>query len=135
HPASPMVDPPILPGTEDVGRQFFPYGPPVNHLLLGVIGGEPDELGQYSLATGKLEPMGIVGSRPAWVPGSKRHFVFRRDIACYLYDLDLKREKRLFSVSPNTIYHLSFGAGGSKLYFTQTIRDADLWLGRIGPSR
>ena len=56
------------------------------------------------MASGKLERLGIEGARPVWVPGSSRQFVFERDSICYLYDLNLRREKRLFSVAPNTIY-------------------------------
>jgi hypothetical protein len=45
--------------------------------------------------------------------------------------LDLKREKRLFSVTPNKLNSTGFDESGQRIYFTQTIRDADLWTGQF----
>jgi hypothetical protein len=87
------------------------------------------------MASGKLERLGIEGARPVWVPGSSRQFVFERDSICYLYDLNLRREKRLFSVAPNTLCAVRLDESGRRIYFTQTIRDADLWMGQMGSSR
>ena len=134
HAGSPAVDPPGLPGFEGEARRFLFFGPPANQMFIGLIGDAANGIARYSMATGKLERLGIDGARPVWVPGG-RQFVFRRDSVCYLYDLDLKREKRLFSVAPNTIYALRLDENGRRIYFTQTIRDADLWMGQMGPSR
>ena len=135
YAGSPAIDPPSLPGFEGDGRSFLFFGPPVNEMSIGLIGGDANGIARYSTATGKLERLGIDGSRPVWVPGSGRQFVFKRDGVCYLYDLNLRREKRLFSVAPNTIYAMRLDESGRRIYFTQTIRDADLWMGQMGSSR
>jgi Tol biopolymer transport system component len=136
HSGSPANDLPSLPGFEGAGRGFLFFGPPANGMLIGDIDGTVRVIGRYSVTAGKLERLGIEGARPVWVPsGGDRQFVFKRGTTCYLYDLDLKREKRLFSVAPNKIYALRFDQSGRRIYFTQTIRDADLWMGQMRSGR
>jgi serine/threonine protein kinase len=132
--ASPVIDPPSLPGFEGVSHTFLLFGPPVNDRVIASEG-EENVIDLYGLTAAKVERLGIEGTRPVWVPGSGHQFVFKRGSACYLYDLDLKREKRLFSVAPNDIYAIHFDENGRRIYFTQTIRDADLWMGQMGSSR
>jgi len=128
HAASPAIDPPALPGfgSDD---QYLIFGPPVNETLIGLIG--DDAIARYSMVAGKLERLGITGGRPVWIPGTNRQFVYKRGGTCYLYDLDLRSEKRLFSVAPNTIYALRVDQSGRRIYFTQTIHDADVWMGQM----
>jgi Tol biopolymer transport system component len=133
--ALPVIDSPSLPGFEGEPRTFLLYGPPVNDMLLGYVDDGANRVFRYSMTAGKLERLGVEGDRPVWVSGSDRRFIFKRDSSCYLYDLDLRREKRLFSVAPNTIYAIRLDEGGGRIYFTQTIRDADLWMGQMGSSR
>jgi hypothetical protein len=104
-------------------------------MLLGNVDDGANRVFRYSMTAGKLERLGIEGDRPLWLQGSDRRFIFKRDSSCYLYDLDLRRETRLFSVAPNTIYAIRLDESGRRIYFTQTIRDADLWMGQMGSSR
>ena len=135
HAGSPAIDPPSLPGFEGETRPFLLYGPPVNDMLLGYFDDGTNRIFRYSMTAGKLEPLGIDGDRPLWVPGSAGQFIYKRDGICYLYDLDLRREKRLFSVAPNTIFAMRLDESGRRIYFTQTIRDSDLWMGQLDSSR
>jgi Tol biopolymer transport system component len=135
HAGLPVIDPPHLPGFEGETRTFLLDGPPVNDMLLGYVDDGGNRVFRYSLMTGTLERLGVEGDRPVWVQGSGRRFIFKRGSSCYLYDLDLRREKRLFSVAPNTIYAIRLDESGRRIYFTQTIRDADLWMGQMGSSR
>jgi hypothetical protein len=66
------------------------------------------------------------------VPGSNaRYFVFLRDDACLLYERERNRERRLFSTGHNQMYFLQMSATGRQIYFTETIRDAHLWMGEM----
>ncbi len=134
HPARPVVDPPGLPGFKGLDRVFL-VSALLNDTLLAYVEEDVTVIARYSMSTGKLERLGIEGSRPIWVPGRGRQFVFRRGSSCYLYDLESRREKRLFSVAPNGFYAMHFDESGRRLYFTQTIRDADLWMGQMESSR
>jgi serine/threonine protein kinase len=135
HAGSPAIDPPSLPGFEGETRTILLYGPPVNDMLLGFFDDGTNRIFSYSMTAGKLERLGIDGDRPLWVPGSGRQFIYKRDGICYLFDFDSRREKRLFSVAPNTIYAMHLDESGRRIYFTQIIRDADLWMGQLGSSR
>jgi len=130
-----LVDPPGLPGFAGEHGNFIFLGPPVNDVLIGWVYENFNSIVRYSLASGKPERLRIAGDRPIWVPGSNRQFIYTRDAACYLYDLDSQREKKLFSVAPNQIYELQFTPDGQRLYFTEAIRDANLWMGQMNPSR
>lgn len=132
---APLIDPPRLPGFEGLGPIFLILGPPANGVLIGEIEADRSEIAIYSLAEGKVERLGVEGNRPVWIAGQGRRFLFKRGSACYLYDLDSRREKRLFSVAPNSIYALSFYQSGSRIYFTQTIQDANIWMGQMESSR
>jgi len=130
----PIAEPAALPGFETLnGFSYAFVSPPENGLLLGHIAGNgANPLVMYSLADGKLTRLGIKGTRPAWVPGSNtRYFVFLRDDSCFLYDRERHREKRLFSTDHNQIYFLQMSATGRRIYFTETIRDAHLWMGEM----
>ena len=129
------IDPPGLPTFAGERGNFIFLGPPVNGVLLGWVYEGFNSIVRFPLASGKPERLEIAGDRPIWVPGSSRQFVYERGSACYLYDLDSRSEKRLFSVAPNQLYELQFDAGGRRLYFTETIRDANLWMGQMNPSR
>jgi eukaryotic-like serine/threonine-protein kinase len=133
--ASPITEPQMLPGLERLnGFSYAFVSPPENGLMLGHIAGNGENpLVLYSLAEEKLTRLGVRGTRPAWIPGTNnRYFVFLRDDACYLYDRELKREKRLFSTGHNEMYFLQISASGRRIYFTETIRNADLWMGEMG---
>ena len=107
----------------------------MNEVLLGWVKENFNSIVRYSLASGKPERLGITGDRPIWVPGSNRQLIYKRGAACYLYDLGFRREKKLFSVAPNQFYALQFTADGRRIYFTETIRDANLWMGQMNSSR
>ena len=130
----PIAKPAALPGFETLnGFSYAFVSPPQNGLLLGHIAGNgANPLVIYSLADGKLTRIGIKGTRPAWVPGSNaRYFVFLRDDACLLYERERNRERRLFSTGHNQMYFLQMSATGRQIYFTETIRDAHLWMGEM----
>jgi len=131
----PVTDPQPLPGLESVvGGSYAFVSPPENGWLLGHIAGNGENpLILYSLAEHKLTRLGVNGTRPAWVPGSNnRYFVFLREEACFLYDRELKREKRLFSTAHNQMYFLRLSASGRRIFFTETIRNAQMWMGEMG---
>lgn len=132
---SRVIDPPGLPGFAGERGNFIFLGPSVNGVLLGWDNENSNSIVRYFLPSGKPERLGIAGDRPIWVPGSNQQFIYTRASACYLYDLDLRREKKLFSVAPNLIYELQFNADGRRLYFTEAIRDANLWMGQMNTSR
>lgn len=131
----PAADLAPLRGFAGMGRSFVQFGPPENGLVLVQVDDKLNGIAVYSISTGRLEPLPAEGNRPIWVPGSSRQLVYKRRSECYLYDLDTKREKLLFSVAPNQIYALRFDNSGSRLYFTQTMNDANLWMGQTDPAR
>jgi hypothetical protein len=131
----PVIDPPSLPGFAGEQEDFIFLGRAVNEVLLGRASGGDNSIVRYSVASGKPERLGIAGDRPVWVPGSNRQLIYKRDGACYLYDLDLRIGKKLFSVAPNQIYTLQFNPDGRRLYFTEAIRDANLWMGQMNTFR
>jgi eukaryotic-like serine/threonine-protein kinase len=131
--AAPITEPHLLPGLDKLNGLSYAFtSQPENGLLLGHIAGNGENpIVLYSMAEGKLTPLGVRGMRPAWIPGSNnRYFVFLRDDACFLYDRAEKREKRLFSTG-HQMYFMQLSANGRRIYFTQSIRDADLWMGEI----
>ncbi|MBS1828618.1 MAG: protein kinase [Acidobacteria bacterium] len=93
-------------------------------------GGDP-KIVLYAPITGELQRLPVRGRRPSWLPGGKQ-FVFARGGECFVYDLASGKEKLLFSVAPNRIYSIDASRPG-RLYFTQTSRIADIWLGRMAP--
>jgi serine/threonine protein kinase/Tol biopolymer transport system component len=128
-------DPPGLPEFAGERGHFIFVAPAVNEVLVGWVNENFDSLVRYSPAGGKLERLGIAGERPIWAPGSNRQVIFKRGGVCYLYDLDSRQEKKLFTVAPNQIQALQFNPDGRRLYFTETIRDASLWMGQMNTSR
>ena len=88
------------------------------------------ELIFYDLAKGVATRSGVMGRRPAYMPGGYQ-MIFGRGSKCLLYDLDTHRERELFSIGTNAIYEVHPTHDGKRIFFTQTIRDADLWLGRM----
>jgi dipeptidyl aminopeptidase/acylaminoacyl peptidase len=96
------------------------------------------EIVVYSPAEAHAERTGVTGRRAFWLPASNRSdpphrsFIFARVGECWLYDRALRREVRLFSVAPNRLYYLGgVGPDQHRIYFSQTVRDADLWLARL----
>jgi serine/threonine protein kinase/Tol biopolymer transport system component len=131
---SPLTDAPSLPGFENFRGSINLYGSPLNGMVVGytLANSVKEAIFTYFIPTGKLDYLDISGRAPMWMPGPKPQFIFIRDTACYLYDVAAKREKLLFSVAPNRIYAIYPAADGKRIYFTQTIRDADVWLGTMG---
>ncbi len=128
----PITNPASAPGLEGQQGLFFWQWPRQGGTLVGeqLVSAGHFNLVLYTPATGRLEPLGITGRRPAWLAG-ERQFIFTRDGDCLLYDPALRREKLLFSVAPNRIYALDTSRPG-RIYFTQTVQHADVWLGRFG---
>ena len=83
----------------------------------------------------RLELTGVRGNRANWVRDStnsdNRYFIFARGGQCLLYDRTLRSETLLFSVAPNQIEDLETPPGGGSIYFSQRIRDSDLWRARL----
>ena len=133
-PPVPQPDRPSLPGLDAYpGALFSPF--PARGSLLTAEWNTSEkgwELLFYDLSTGKAELPGIPGRRPAWMPQGQRQVLLGRGSKCMLYDLDTKRERELFSVAPNTLYEIHATGDGRRIYFSETIRDADLWLARMG---
>jgi WD40 repeat protein len=127
---SVITEAPPAPGLNDQsGTVFFnwPNGTPV--LVGEQVAVGNGRLVLYWLADGRVEPLGISGRRPVLLPGA-RQFVFSRGSECFLYDVTQRRERLLFSVAPNKIYAIDVSRPG-RIYFTQTLRKGDIWLGRM----
>jgi eukaryotic-like serine/threonine-protein kinase len=143
HAMQPALNPAVAPGLRDVGGIYF------NDWISGREGGLAiaewpsgiplPEIVLYSFSKARLEHTGIKGKRGLWLKGSDesaapyRYFVFLRESECLLYDRNLKREVRLFSSAPDSIFSLVVSPDGRSLYFTKTIRDSDLWLAQLQP--
>ena len=128
--AVPITEPAMLPGIEKSNGSYAFVSPAENGLLLGHINGTGENpLVLYSLPEGKLSRIGVKGTRPVWIPGShNRYFLFLREDACFLYDREQRREKKLFSTAHNQLYFLQLAPGGRRIFFTQTIREAQIWM-------
>lgn len=130
--SSPVSALKILPGFERIDGGHLFYSRPENGLIVGYIAGKGENpLVMYSLPEGKLTRLGVRGIRPSWLPGSTRYLFFLRGDACFLYDREEKREKRLFSTPHQELYDLKISASGTRLYFSRAIRDAHLWMGQM----
>jgi hypothetical protein len=131
HPASPAKVLTPLPGLANFSGAIFSPFPDHGGLLTAEWVGEKGwELIFYDLAKGAASRSGVLGRRPAYLLGD-RQVIFGRGSKCLLYSLDTHRERELFSVGTNTIYEIHPTHDGKRIFFTQTIRDADLWLGRM----
>jgi hypothetical protein len=75
-----------LPGFAGERGNFIFVGPQVNGVLLGWVDENFRSIVSYSVASGKLERLGITGRRPIWIPGCNRQLIYRRGSTCYLYD-------------------------------------------------
>lgn len=89
----------------------------------------------YGGSPPRLELTGVRGTRANWVRDSansdNRYFIVARGGQCLLYDRTLRSETLLFSVAPNQIEDLETPPGGGSIYFSQRIRDSDLWRARL----
>jgi dipeptidyl aminopeptidase/acylaminoacyl peptidase len=132
----PVANPAPAPGMQGLEILLYPNfwtegsdGIIIGDLLSGPAG---PEIVLYSISEAKLEHTGIQGRYGVWLPEQydpqHRYFVFTRGADCLLYDRTLKRESPLFSTTPNRFYSMTRSPDGRWIYFTQTIRDADLWL-------
>ena len=120
------------PGFENYPGALFSPGDPQSGLLVAEWPADTGwELIFYDPAKGVVERPGVPGRRPAWMPGG-RQVIFGRGAKCILYDVKTKREREIFSVEPNTLYEIHPTRDRRRIFFTQTIRDADVWLGRMG---
>lgn len=94
------------------------------------------ELAVYSPAERKLERIGVKGRSVIWAPAANRKDVHRRLLfgdgtGCFLYDRKQKTIVPIFSVTPNVVWSLVPSPNGKFIYFSQKIRDANLWLARL----
>jgi hypothetical protein len=86
----------------------------------------------YSLKEGKRTILPVRGVKPVMVPGlGNLIVVYIRGSGCYLYYTDLKREKRLFSTAPDQIYCVRPSRDGKQIFFSVTIREADVWMAQM----
>jgi eukaryotic-like serine/threonine-protein kinase len=139
--SEPAVNPGVAPGLHDAGNLMFNRwtAGPNGGLAIGesTSGSATSEIVVYSFAEARLEHTGVSGRFAVWLgangqsDSSYRWFFFARGSDCLLYDRRLKRETRLFSTAPNLIYSLTVPPNGRYIYFTQTNRDADLWLAQL----
>ena len=66
------------------------------------------------------------------MPGSgNRYFLFLREDACYMYDRERAVEKQLFRTSHDQLYFLQLAPGGRRIYYTQAIRDSQIWMAEM----
>ncbi len=126
------VEPHSLPGLDAYPGAIFSPWPSHGDLLVAEWnGGSGWELLFYDVSRRVAHLPGVKGRRPEWMPDS-RQVVFGRGGKCMLYDPDSRRESELFSVAPNTLYSIHPSRDARRIYFSQTIRDADLWIGHMG---
>jgi hypothetical protein len=82
------------------------------------------------MSNGKAERTGAKGTTSAWLPGQRR-FLFRRDKQIFVYDVATRREKAIHSVAPHDPWLLRVSKDGRKLYYSVTVREGEVWLGRF----
>jgi len=131
--AGPVTKLEAAPGLTDKDELIFWSWAGNGGLVAGEEGGSDPKLVLYAPATGHLERLGVRGRRPSWLPGA-RQFVFVRGGECFAYDVGSRKERLLFSVAPNRIYSIDASRPG-RLYFTQTSRNGDVWMGRMALGR
>lgn len=90
----------------------------------------------YSPKDRKLERTGFKGVSSTWMPAANAKDVHRRVLFAdgthaFLYDRAKKTEVPIFSIAPNTLVAVAPSPNGKFIYFSQKIRDADLWLARL----
>lgn len=137
----PVSNPQPAPGVQNERELLFNSwsegdgdGVAIGHLLTGPTA---PEIVLYAPASARLEHTHLTGLYGFWLRDGNnsdpplRYFLFARGGDCLLYDRALQRESRLFSVAPDRFYLLATAPGGRRIYFTRTIRDADLWLARL----
>ena len=135
----PSENPIQAPGLQDAGYLLFSswVAGPRGGLAIGetLSRAASDEIVIYKFADAALERTHIDGWNGRWLTAGNgppyRYFVFLRGSDCLIYDRTLKRESRLFSAAPNRIYDFTMTPDEHRIYFTQTVRDADLWLARL----
>lgn len=136
--ARPVVHPATAPGLDGAGALMFndwTDGPDGNLAIGQTTPTTPQsDIVLYSFQQARLESAGLKGRFAYWLrlrdPGERlRWFVFARSTELLLFDRKLRREKGLFSAA-DPIYALAVSPDGRWVYFTRTIRDADLWLSR-----
>ena len=127
---APVAKPAVPPGLAGRANLFFWEWPKQGNMLVAQQGGgDTSELFYYWPASGKLAPAGIIGHRPAWLPGG-RQFAFCRDGHCLIYDPASKQERHLFSVVPNEVYSIDASRPG-RIYFTRTVHESRVWRARM----
>jgi eukaryotic-like serine/threonine-protein kinase len=137
----PVSNPQPAPGLKNEGEILFNSwsageddGVAIGDLITGPTA--PDIV-LYAPAKGELEHTHLTGAHGVWLRDGNgadpphRYFLFAQGGDCLLYDRALNRESRLFSVAPDRLYFLAPAPGGRRIYFTRTLRDADLWLARL----
>jgi hypothetical protein len=138
--AEKQTEPPTpLPriGPESQGFVYFPpwnrpLNPAEDDRWLGEDrGGGPSEIIIYTGSTGKFERTGVLGINPVWLPGQK-YFIFARADKILLYDVARKSESVLLALAPSEPWTMHATRDGSRLYFSQTIKEGDVWIGRMG---
>ena len=125
-----------LPGLQAIDWGYFvAWNPPVNpaesDLWLMVV----REAGRmrvwlYHMRSGKAEPTPVFGTSPSWLPG-QRQFLFARQGKLWVYDLISGKERAVHSVFPNDPWELRVSRDGRRVYFSQTTRDGEIWLGQM----
>ncbi|HEY3744277.1 MAG TPA: protein kinase [Bryobacteraceae bacterium] len=127
-----VSNPSTVPGGSGIGTVTLSDKPRDGTILgYGYTHGIEEELTAFTYPPGKFEKIGRSGRAPEWLPGSKPRFIFIRDSACYLYDWETHAEKLLFSVAPNRLYVVRASSDAKRIWFTQTIREADIWMANI----
>jgi Tol biopolymer transport system component/tRNA A-37 threonylcarbamoyl transferase component Bud32 len=93
----------------------------------------------FAPATNALEHTGLSGLSTCWASASHpaeahRALIFADGSKCMLYDRWLKRKSELFSVAPHTIRTVAATRDGKLIYFTQRVREGDLWIASLTDS-
>lgn len=139
---APSLAPTLAPGLENQGYMLVHYwasGPAGGLALLQSNSTNPaPQVVVYSFEEAKVEFTGITGKPGGWLPAAApndtplRYFLFIRGSDGLVFDRVLRRETRILSTAPNALYYMEPSPDGRWIYFTTTVRDADLWLARLG---
>jgi Tol biopolymer transport system component len=125
----PVTGGPALKGLEKGDSLYVSTWPPSGDLLVGERNGE---LVLYSFTTGRVERTHTAAKRPCWIPGSGL-VVFGRGGKAILYDPVQRRERELVSVEPNRWYACAAPPGGRQIYFSEVVRESDIWYAEFPP--
>ncbi len=82
----------------------------------------------YTLDSRKIEKLADIGTYQTWLRDSRR-LIFLHQGRLHLLDTQTKKVREILSLAPHTAdWDLGISADDRLIYFTLTIREADVWL-------